>query len=778
VEPSRLDKPLRILTFAMVFLGVLSTVLTGYLPSPQPLMVLAILLVGYFFWDSRIHTLAYSVLWHVLTLAFIAWCSYDLFINPLPGEDATIRIPIAAMRLSIFLQVFKVYNRKTDRDFVHMFVLSFFQFVSCAGVSVEFYVLPLLLLYLAVAMWALTLFHFRRQLSAPEAALPAPVVGPNASGARGRLLTPGFFAGTFIASLLVAVIGGVLFVFFPRSASSDNPLSFQAFFGSLGRRLSSGSSGSIDLDIAGIINRNPTLVMRASFPTLKDPPHTVLWRRGVLHQYDGRRNRWVKPIGTFPSPRFDPAGQIKTAVNVLLQKSPGLFIAASDFPKYNSVEDLNNDPQLIPQQYTLVHSYNRAPIFSAFSSPVAVVAAVRDVGCNLDESFYCQSYTPNNFTYTVFSRTPSRLHPAADASSQPDDELPASRRSLCTQLPRELNPRFKELAEQIARHASSDYKKALALRNYLALHCRYSLDLTQKPGRKGPLYDFLFNDKPGHCEYFASAMVILLRELGIPSRLAYGYSTGTWHQRRRVFEIRQLDAHAWAEAYIADKGWIPLDPTPPIPDDETPQTFLSVLFNPFMSVFGFCEEQWADGVIGYSRFKQKVAFDFAKATIEEGWRAIKGLALFVCSAFSTLWGKMTSGLLPKLIIAAAGMLLVLAIIPAVKRFRRGEKFRLLPRRRFDSRPSRPRVKFYEKMLRILTANGLVKNPSETPLEFAQRVGLRVQGSGFDRNPAVRGVKTITDLYCFVRFGDGKLTPAESRTVHSLLRQLATWSPPP
>ncbi len=792
MKANRLNMPLRILTFAMVFLGVVSIVLTGYFPPPQPLIVIAVLLIGFFFWDSRIHTVrpasrsdrgalgpsdlaeaprrtfrhrVYSAAWYIVTLLFLVWCSYDVFIKPLPGEEITVRIPIAAMRLSIFLQLFKVYNAKSDRDYIHMFLLSFFQFVSCAGVCVEFYLLPLLLLYMIIAMWALTLFHFRRQLRTPEALVAAPVVAPNRRAGSGRLLTPGFFTGTFLASLLVIILAAALFLAFPRSATSDTPLSFQRFLGSLGRRLSSGSSGTVDLNIVGIINRDPRRVLRASFPTLQDPPYPVLWRHTALHYYDGRTKRWGRPRRHYASTTRKPSPEVAARVNVLVRKSPGLFVAASEFHKYNSIEDLRNDPQLVPQQYAYLYSYARTRICSAFTAPVAVIADVPVISSYVNDSHYCWQRTKNGFNCTVFSRIPSpaSASPTGADSMQASYHLNQEKRNRYTELPPGLSPRFHQLAKQVTRGAPSDYEKARALRTYLSMNCRYSLKLTQAPGRRGPLYDFLFADKPGHCEYFASAMVILLRELGIPSCFAHGYSTGRWDPETKVFEVRRLDAHAWAEVFIENRGWIPFDPTPTVPDDDRPDTFLSNLFGPFSDFFRACEDQWAEGVISYNRFRQKAAFRFVLARANKILRSVKEFTLSSASALSQLFERTVKNTFLAVLIAVVTAVLLLAIVGGIIRFKREGKFRLLYRRYQVPRLSGLRVKFYEKMLRLLVVRGIAKDPADTPLEFADRVASAEQ--------PLPDVRTVTDLYYFVRFGNGKLTYEQSRTIQAILARL-------
>jgi transglutaminase-like putative cysteine protease len=73
--------------------------------------------------------------------------------------------------------------------------------------------------------------------------------------------------------------------------------------------------------------------------------------------------------------------------------------------------------------------------------------------------------------------------------------------------------------------------------------------------------EFLFETKQGHCEYFATSMVLMLRTLNIPARLATGYSVDQQNAVTGYFEVRQRHAHAWVEAYIAGHGWMTFEPT-------------------------------------------------------------------------------------------------------------------------------------------------------------------------------------------------------------------------
>ncbi len=97
---------------------------------------------------------------------------------------------------------------------------------------------------------------------------------------------------------------------------------------------------------------------------------------------------------------------------------------------------------------------------------------------------------------------------------------------------------------------------------YLRRNFRYTLNLTGAPGRD-PLAHFLFETKAGHCEYFASAMAVMLRTIGVPSREVNGFLPGEYNDLAGDYIVRASDAHSWVEAYFPGIGWTTFDPTPP-----------------------------------------------------------------------------------------------------------------------------------------------------------------------------------------------------------------------
>ncbi len=128
-------------------------------------------------------------------------------------------------------------------------------------------------------------------------------------------------------------------------------------------------------------------------------------------------------------------------------------------------------------------------------------------------------------------------------------------------LPEKLDPRIPELALDIANNKTK-IEAAFALESHLRNEYEYSLTSIFTSQGVTPLASFLFEERSGHCEYFASALAILLRTQGIPARLVTGYSATNLNPLTGYYEVRALDAHAWVEAYFENTGWVTMEPTP------------------------------------------------------------------------------------------------------------------------------------------------------------------------------------------------------------------------
>ncbi len=139
-------------------------------------------------------------------------------------------------------------------------------------------------------------------------------------------------------------------------------------------------------------------------------------------------------------------------------------------------------------------------------------------------------------------------------------EYPQPKLGPDLQIPHNLSPRVGQLARSITHHAKGPWEAAMDIKQYLDSHYRYSFHVT--PTRTNVVNHFLFTDKEGYCDQFSTAFIMMLRSLGIPARWVAGYAPGQYNAHDHGYVIRAIDAHSWAQIYIAPYGWIPVDPTP------------------------------------------------------------------------------------------------------------------------------------------------------------------------------------------------------------------------
>lgn len=172
-------------------------------------------------------------------------------------------------------------------------------------------------------------------------------------------------------------------------------------------------------------------------------------------------------------------------------------------------------------------------------------------------------------TYTVISSVPqyseARLRTVSwqEMKDQPIGENYA-------QIPNAFPSRIQALAERITAKAQSPYEAVKLLEEHLKTQYPYNLDIPMFPEDRDAIDYFLFEQKEGYCEHFASSLAMMARSLGMPTRFVTGYTPGRYNPLTGYFEVRSSDAHGWVEVHFPNHGWVPFDPTPGYLADLTP----------------------------------------------------------------------------------------------------------------------------------------------------------------------------------------------------------------
>lgn len=133
------------------------------------------------------------------------------------------------------------------------------------------------------------------------------------------------------------------------------------------------------------------------------------------------------------------------------------------------------------------------------------------------------------------------------------------------QLPDLIPERVHRLSHEITDGYRTPFEKSIAIESYLR-NFPYSLHVLYPPDGREISDFFLFDVQAGYCDYFATAMVVLLRSAGIPARLVMGYAQGSFDSQENRFIVTEADAHSWVEVYFPGIGWVPFEPTPGLPE--------------------------------------------------------------------------------------------------------------------------------------------------------------------------------------------------------------------
>jgi transglutaminase-like putative cysteine protease len=128
------------------------------------------------------------------------------------------------------------------------------------------------------------------------------------------------------------------------------------------------------------------------------------------------------------------------------------------------------------------------------------------------------------------------------------------------QLPDSLPQRVRDLAEEITRDQTNPYDKAAAIQDYLR-QIPYNELIESPPLDQDKVDWFLFDLQEGYCDYYASSLIVMARAVGVPARMAVGYTRGDYEAEAGVFRVRESHGHAWVEVFFPEYGWVEFEPT-------------------------------------------------------------------------------------------------------------------------------------------------------------------------------------------------------------------------
>jgi protein-glutamine gamma-glutamyltransferase len=719
--------------FFLILVSALTLAATGKLdPVTTILAPLAILYKGFRWWRGYPAEIRQTVATR-LVLAYVILFPFDaLFLSRSlasnssnPALYATL---LASVHFLLFVTIIRLYSATCDRDAAFLAMLSFSGVLAAAVFTIDTYFLGFFFSFLVFAVATFVGLEVRRGAAG---AISPPL---HADPLRERRFYRALTLATLGVALGGVILGSILFFFFPRlNAGYLSSAGLQTNF-------MSGFTNSVELGEIGEIKKDSTVVMRVktgspvAYPMLR-------WRGIALTTFDG--HRWSSSNGTkervFPSSSgwilINPPNSIEGPTSLDLHFTVLLQPIATDslFGPANLLAVRGGFLNGAPGYNTFVH---RGHLF-------------RDSTGSIFNTF-------RNFVqieYQAESLLPAIQPVVARAAST---DYSSEMRATYLQLPHPLDPRIPELAQQITRSENNPYDKSVALESFLQRNFSYTLNLPGKPG-PDPLARFLFETRAGHCEYFASAMAVMLRTLDIPSREVNGFLPGEFNDVGGDYIVRASDAHSWVEAYFPGSGWITFDPTPPALDSS------SGLFSRLGMYWDWVQLNWNEWVINYD-FSHQILLAQNVQRSSRNWNDIvrdwhHKLSDRTIGAL-TRWQK-KHALLGILLPAVLVLFLIILRFDWIRALFRWLILALQLRRSPAGR-SNPQLasRFYAELLRVLEKRGYSRPDTQTPLEFASSSGLQPE--------LMPSVREFTSLYAQARFGD---RPCDVLRLRSLLHQI-------
>jgi len=733
---SALRRHFEISLYFLLLTGVLTLVSTGKLDLLTMLALpAAMLFKGYRWWHGNGPEISNRVAtW--LTVAYFIFFPFDLWVisrmlaagSQSPGLYAAL---LATVHLMLFATIVRLYSAVTTRDYLFLTMMGFTSMLAAAILTVDTVFLGFFFIFLGLAV---STFVGLEMWRSAEGTITRPMESGTSAAKQLHNALGITSASIAIGSL---VVGAVIFLILPRFGGGYvSGLNMQP-------TMISGFSDDVELGEIGEIKKNSAIVMRVTVDGGISSAEGVHWRGVALTKFDGKRwyNEPHEPTtlsssaegGWFVLNSEDP-GTPKTGrpihYKVLLEPigSTALFFA--------------NEPESVRGQFTddtgrLPYGQRRSYILRDFTG-----------------SIFNPYHSYARIEYEANSLVPS---PPPAAVRQSSSDYPGSIRETYLQLP-SIDPRIPDLARQITARDTDSYDKARSMEGYLKSHYGYTLDLSGTP-QADPLAYFLFQRRAGHCEYFAAAMTVMLRSLGIPARYINGFQTGEYNDIAGDLVVRASDAHSWVEAYFPGFGWLTFDPTPP--SNEPPPGFFAQLSH----YWDWFELQWSEWVINYD-FVHQVTVAQNVGRISRDWteriRAefseLRRHATEQMKVWQDRVSRSPSGRTGFFIFFGAFVLAVLILRPEVRR-----RFMVMWRTRImPAREMTPHLAMlqYGEMLHVLEGAGIRKMPAQTPMEFAQSLP-----SGNLTEP----VFELTSMYQAARYGGMPADPQHASTLIDRIR---------
>lgn len=657
------------------------------------------------------------------------------------------------LRLLLFLVLYKCFTLNASRDYLQVQILCFFILVATAVITVTFLFSFVFPVYLFLSVLALILYSIGKKREEMEASQGPPTSMAASWKTLGQLPSR-FLGAAFAGSVIVLMLIIGYFYLIPH-------YSLQKLDAPLAPRRSepnsvaiSGFGEDVRLGEFKKIQPDGTVVMRVELNLGEDesPPEFLRLRGVVLDQYEN--NRWRRT----PSDRGYTRTTLLKSIDIQRKsvlKTERLFqrvyqdpditlrLFGASFP-----EEFRFEEMLWGRRDISVSTYQATspgkPGQRGFTDPFvySVLSGVPPEGNEfLEQHLAWQEANPGRLVDSRY-----RLRRSSYFNN--------------VQLPRStVVDEVRRLSREVA-PGPTDVEKIRQLLRHLRENYAYTLE-PDTPEGADPVRAFLFETQKGHCEFFATAMVLMLRAQGIPARIVNGFYTTEWNDAASVFLVKQSDAHSWVEVWLDGVGWVTMDPTPPASagSGAYPDVDLAVA-TPLRE---YLRMWWQRNVIDYTSAKQSRLYrGVGESRI---FKSLESAGAAVVGRVASLTGGEVA---PQGGSQLLSVIVALALFLGVAGVFAGVGFRLLRSTGGRRREERVAIDYFNALVRKLEKLGVQREESQTPQELIASVKDRFSGSD--------QLLWIIELYYAERFSGVKAAPDDRRSAMQIIEQLSPEPP--
>ena len=665
-----LERYFAISLYLLLVAGFATLASTGRLDAPSILLAgLALIFRGYLVAkQQRFHISERTA--SLLTLIYVLFYAADFFLLARNFVTSTVHLVLFAM-------VVKLFSVRRERDHLYLAVLSFLMVLAAAVLTVDSIFFASFALFLLVAVTTFILMEMRR--SSSTAAVCA-----RESGEAARSLGWWLAAAGPIFLILILLGGTVIFFFMPRVSTG--------YLGAYapGGQLATGFGDSVRLGQIGEIQQSNSVVMHVQIEGDTAGAYDLKWRGLTLSLFDGRN--WSNPLPEIIVPRSSE-GHFSVHRG---EQAP----ARSRLPMHTI-------------RYHVLMEPIGTNVFFVAGRALSLSGPYRQIAQDAAGAIYD---VDRERAITSYEAVSDLAQPSPALLRAASGTAPSSVSLRYLQLPA-LDPRIPQLAAQLTANAVTSYDKAAAIQQYLMTRYGYTLQLPRTMPRD-PLANFLFVRKQGHCEYFASAMAIMLRTQGIAARIVNGFRGGEFNDLTGSYLIRARDAHSWVEAYIPGEGWITFDPTP---------AGLGITrgrWNRLQLYLDAASEFWREWVVNYDNAHQRTLEQSAAQHSQSLWQRQRAwlraqYASMLAHARSAQRSVLHAPFLWML--GLAGGVAFLLLLLNIRRWARAWRTHRAAAHPAQA-PQMAASIWYARMTRVIARRGWPKLPAQTPQEFVTSIG--------------------------------------------------------